>query len=370
MSSTNIATLLDSNFQSIAHAIINTNSYEEFEKLKDQLLRENVSLKEEIKSENNFEEIIGADKSLKEVLSKVKMVADTDATVLIRGETGTGKELISRSIHNSSKRSERSLIKVNCPAIPSGLIESELFGHEKGSFTGALTKILGKFELADGGTIFLDELGDLPLDAQAKLLRVLQEKEFERVGGNETHKVDVRVIAATNRNLEDAVKEGKFRADLYYRLNVFPIELPALRERTEDIAALGYYFLNKYSKKLGKEINSIGEDTIKKLKDYSWPGNIRELENIIERAVILSTGDELEVRQNLINPPNQLNLKDSSSARMEDIERGHILNVLNQTEWKIHGKKGAAQVLDVNPSTLRSMMVKLGIKKKIIALNQ
>jgi len=354
----------------IALAVDNARSHEEIEKLKNQFEMDNVSLRQEIKTDLNFDEIIGANKSLKDVLSNVNKVANTDATVLIRGETGTGKELIARSIHNSSKRSKRSLIKVNCPAIPSGLIESELFGHEKGSFTGAITKKIGKFELADGGTIFLDELGDLPLDAQAKLLRVLQEREFERVGGNDTYKTDVRVIAATNRNLEDAVKEGKFRADLYYRLNVFPIQLPPLRKRTEDIPALSNYFMSKYSKRLGTVINGISEDTTKKLKEYSWPGNIRELENIIERAVILTTGDELNISESLISSSEQLNVQDSTSTRMEDIEREHIIRVLNQTEWQVHGKDGAAKILDMNSSTLRSMMVKLGIKKKTVALNK
>ncbi|MGI9533523.1 MAG: sigma-54 interaction domain-containing protein, partial [Thermodesulfobacteriota bacterium] len=293
----------------IAQLINQVKTHEEFEKLKDQLFRENISLKEEIKSENNFEEIIGANNSLKEVINKVKMVANTDATVLIRGETGTGKEIISRCIHDLSERKERSLIKVNCPAIPSSLIESELFGHEKGAFTGALIKKIGKFELANGGTIFLDELGDLPFDAQAKLLRFLQEREFERVGGNETYKVDVRVIAATNRNLEEAVKEGKFRSDLFYRLNVFPIEVPPLRERVEDIPALGNYFMNKYSKRIGKLIDCISEETIKKLMEYSWPGNIRELENIIERAVILCTEDVLHISENLVTSSKSLNLE-------------------------------------------------------------
>lgn len=344
-------------------------AFEEIKNLKSKIEKENIYLKEEIKTEYNFEEIIGSSESLKDVIDKVNMVANTDATVLIRGETGTGKELIARSIHNLSNRNSKSLIKVNCPAIPSGLIESELFGHEKGSFTGALTKKIGKFELADGGTIFLDELGDLPLDAQAKLLRVLQEREFERVGGNETFKVDVRVIAATNRDLEKAVNEGRFRADLFYRLNVFPIESPSLRDRIDDIADLSFYFMDKYSKKFGKDINNIGAETIKKLEDYSWPGNIRELENIIERAVILCTDNVLDISENIINSSQRLDLQDSVSPRLEDIERGHILKILDQTGWQIHGKGGAAKILDMNPSTLRTRMAKLGIKKKTIQLN-
>ncbi len=342
-------------------------AFDEIKALKQKLEKENIYLKEEIKTEYNFEEIIGNSKSLKEVLNKIKQVAGTDATVLIRGETGTGKELISRAIHNLSDRSSGSLIKVNCPAIPSGLIESELFGHEKGSFTGALAKKIGKFELADGGTIFLDELGDLPLDAQAKLLRVLQEREFERVGGTNTFTVDVRVIAATNRNLEQAVKEGKFRADLYYRLNVFPIELPALRERTEDIKPLCYFFLDKYSKKMGKEIKTISDSTLKSLINYHWPGNIRELENIIERAVILTTGDTLQIDGSLLHSSQNLSAEQASSnTRIEDVERDHIIKVLNQTNWQVHGNNGAARILDINPSTLRTRMAKLGIKKKAV----
>lgn len=354
----------------IALAIDNAKSHEEIEKLKNQLEMENVSLQEEIKTESNFDEIIGASKSLKEVLSKVNMVAATDATVLIRGETGTGKELIARCVHNSSERKDRPLIKVNCPAIPSGLIESELFGHEKGAFTGALTKKIGKFELADGGTIFLDELGDLPLEAQAKLLRVLQEREFERVGGNETFNVDVRVIAATNRDLEEAVKEGKFRADLFYRLNVFPIDLPSLRDRTEDIPVLSNYFMDKYSKRNGKEISSISEESIEKLKGYNWPGNIRELENIIERVVILCTKDELNISENIFNSSDTLIAENSDTTRLADVEREHIIRILNQTDWQIHGKNGAARILDMNPSTLRTRMAKLGIKKKTVHIDQ
>jgi len=352
----------------IAQLINNVNTYEEFKNFKDSLLRENVSLKEEIKSENNFEEIVGASNSLKQVLSKVNMVADTDATVLLRGETGTGKELIARSIHDLSKRKDRSLIKINCPAIPSGLIESELFGHEKGSFTGALNKKIGKFELADGGTIFLDELGDLPLDAQAKLLRVLQEMEFERVGGTETIRADVGVIAATNRDLEALVKEGRFRADLYYRLNVFPIVVPSLSERKEDIPLLAMYFTNKYANRLGKYIKSISSDTLDKFKNYSWPGNIRELENIVERAVILTIGEELEIGNEHFGALSEETSKHVSHTRLEDIERDHIVNILNKTKWRVNGEKGAAVILGINPNTLRSRILKLGIKKELKVL--
>jgi len=347
----------------IALAVDNARSHEEIEKLKDQLEMENISLQEEIKTEHNFEEIIGESRVLKKVLRQVEMVAKTDSTVLIRGDTGTGKERIARAIHNLSTRKQRPLIKVNCPAIPAGLIESELFGHEKGAFTGAISRKTGKFELAHGGTIFLDEQGDLPLDAQAKLLRVLQEKEFERVGGNETYKVDVRVIAATNRDLEASVKEGRFRADLFYRLNVFPITLPNLIERKEDIPLLTRYFTQKYTNKLGKEIKSISEGTIETLKNYSWPGNIRELENIVERAVILSTGETLHINKNLFGSLSETPSKEDKLLKLEENEREHIIKVLNQTNWKIHGESGAAKILGINPNTLRSRMVKLGIKR-------
>jgi len=366
MSNSNLGDFSNTDIHAITQLIDNVKTHEDFKKVKDQLLRENVQFEYTDKSESVTGKLVGADSSLKEVLSKVEMVADTDATVLIRGETGTGKELIARCIHDLSKRSDKPLIKINCPAIPSGLIESELFGHEKGAFTGALARKIGKFELADGGTIFLDELGDLPPDAQVKLLRVLQEKEFETVGGNEVYKADVRVIAATNRDLEKAVKEGEFRSDLYYRLNVFPIDLPSLRERIDDIPALSYFFLKKYSRKLGKVIKNIDEEAIGKLSEYNWPGNIRELENIIERAVILCTNDILSINENFTDSPERSNLNEISSSRWEDVERDHILKILNRTGWKVHGKKGAAKILDLNPSTLRSRMAKLGIRKKKI----
>ena len=339
---------------------------DEVNKLRKRLESENTYLKEEIKKEHNFEDIIGASSSLKDALDKVEKVAKTDATVLIRGETGTGKELIARSIHNLSTKSSSPLVKVNCPAIPAGLIESELFGHEKGAFTGALSKKIGKFELADGGTIMLDELGDLPLESQAKLLRVLQEKEFERVGGTKTISVNVRVIAATNRDLEEAVAEGKFRADLFYRMNVFPIVVPPLRERKDDIEPLAHHFMNRFSNKLGKDLTKIGSETAKKLKNYSWPGNIRELENIIERASILSTGNVLHVSENLFDTSKKIDLPGNKSPKLEDIEREHIINILETTSWQVHGERGAAKVLGMNPSTLRTRMTKLGIKKKTV----
>jgi formate hydrogenlyase transcriptional activator len=324
----------------IALAIDNARAHEEIEKLKNRLEKENIYLQDEIKTEYNYEEIIGESTALKRVLKDLEKVSKTGSTVLIQ---------------------------VNCPAIPLGLIESELFGHEKGAFTGALSRKIGKFELADGGTIFLDEVADLPLEAQAKLLRVLQEKEFERVGGTKTLKADVRVIAATNSDLEAAVKEGRFRTDLFYRLNVFPICLPPLRERKQDIPLLVKYFAKKYISSLGKDIKSIDENKIDRLKEYSWPGNIRELENIVERAVILSTGDMLEINENLIGSLSLFDMisheKDNLFS-LEDIEREHIIKVLNQTDWQINGEKGAAKILGINPNTLRARMTKLGIKIK------
>src|SRR5574340_263984 len=279
----------------LALALDNAQCYATIKSLRDQLHKENVYLREEIKSTHNFEEIIGESPAVRKVLQSVEQVAPTDATVLIRGETGTGKELIARAIHDFSRRRSRPLVKVNCAALPAGLVESELFGHEKGAFTGALNRKLGRFELAHQGTIFLDEVGDLPLETQAKLLRVLQDQEFERVGGSQTIKVDVRVIAATNRDLKTSVAQETFRADLFYRLNVFPIHLPPLRERTDDIPVLARYFANKYMKKMTKHFEAIGHDTMDRLLQYPWPGNVRELEHVIERAVIHCSGPVLEI---------------------------------------------------------------------------
>ena len=339
-------------------------THDKFDDFKELILRENKPLNHYVKEESNFNEIVGSSYSLKKVLSKVNMVADTEAAVLIRGDTGTGKELIAQAIHKNSSRRDRPLVKVNCPAIPTGLLESEVFGHEKGAFTGALHKKIGKFELAHNGTIFLDELGDLPLDAQAKLLRVLQEMEFERVGGTETIRVDVRVIAATNRDLEALVKEEKFRRDLYYRLNVFPITVPSLSERIEDIPLLATYFTQKYARRLSKDIKSISDETINRLKSYRWPGNIRELENIIERAIILSNGEELEIEKEHFGASSEaITTKDGSHVKLEDIERNHIISILNKTNWRVYGEKGAAKILGINHNTLRSRMVKLGIKR-------
>jgi PAS domain S-box-containing protein len=324
---------------------------------------ENLYLREEIKTEYNFEEVIGACPAIKKTFHKIEQVASTDSTVLIIGETGTGKELIARAIHNRSRRKNRPLIKVNCAALSPGLIESEFFGHEKGSFTGAITQRIGRFELADGGTIFLDEIGDISPEVQAKLLRVLQEHEFERVGGTKTLRVDARVIAATNRDLEKAVAEDRFRADLYYRLNVFPIHLPPLRERKDDIPLLIRYFASKHMLRIGKQITRIEQETVKRLMAYPWPGNIRELENVVERAVILSAGSTLEVEEELLLSSKQSESTASKPKSLEDVEREHILQVLDQVGWVIEGPKGAAGILGLKPNTLRSRMQKLDIKK-------
>ncbi len=333
----------------------------EVEQLKNRLEIENVYLQEEIKTEYNFDEIVGQSELLKKILRNVEKVAASDSSVLIYGETGTGKELIARAIHNLSDRKDRPLVKVNCGAISAGLVESELFGHEKGAFTGALQQRVGRFELADGGTIFLDEVSELPPDTQVKLLRVLQEGEFERVGSSNTIKVDVRVIAATNRNLADGVRKGSFRSDLFYRLNVFPVEVPPLRERRSDIPLLTNFFLTKFAKKMNKQFNAISQDTMERITSYPWPGNIRELQNVIERAVVLSHGPEIQIDDSLsgLGVASDLTIDQT----LEDVERSHITSVLQKTGWVIDGKKGAASILDVNPSTLRSRMQKLGIKR-------
>ncbi|MGH7791262.1 MAG: sigma-54 interaction domain-containing protein, partial [Thermodesulfobacteriota bacterium] len=338
----------------------------EVEKLKNQLQAENTYLQEEIKTEYNFQEIIGQSELIQKLLRKVEQVAPTDTTVLIQGETGTGKELIARAIHNLSSRANRPLVKVNCAAISAGLVESELFGHEKGAFTGAIQQRIGRFELANGGTIFLDEIGDLPLDTQVKLLRVLQEEEFERVGSSKSIRVDVRVIAATNRDLAEAITAGSFRSDLFFRLNVFPLEIPPLRERKSDIPFLVNFFLSKFAKKLGKKIDGVSKNTMDLLMNYVWPGNIRELQNVIERAIVLARSPILHIDESSmlkIDTRLEANFSTSDSKKLEDIERLHILSVLEETKWVIEGKRGAALVLGLNHSTLRSRMQKLGIKK-------
>ncbi len=305
--------------------------------------------------------MIGTSGAIKKVFQAIEKVATTDATVLVTGETGTGKELIARAIHHLSHRKDGVLVKVNCAAIPAGLIESELFGHEKGAFTGALARKIGRFELADKGTIFLDEVGDIPLDLQTKLLRVLQEGEFERLGSPKTLKVNVRVIAATNRDLEREVREGRFRSDLYYRLKVFPIQLPALRDRAQDVPLLVSYFVKKFSATMGKKVETVPAQAMEMLKGYPWPGNIRELEHVVERAVILSQSSELDLDDWMPNPgvPDDT----GSATTLEEVERTHIAAVLRQTNWRVSGDKGAAKILGLNPTTLEARMKKLNISR-------
>ncbi len=334
---------------------------EEVELLKDRLEAENSYLQDEIKLEHNFDEIITQSVKFKRVLNELEQVAKTDATVLVLGESGTGKELLARAIHNISLRNQRTLVKINCAALPANLIESELFGHEKGAFTGAVSQKAGRFELADGGTIFLDEIGEVPIELQPKLLRVLQEGEFERLGGTKTLKVNARVIAATNRNLENEVADGNFRADLYYRLNVFPINSLPLRERKEDIPLLVKYFVDKYGTKIGKKVKSIPKRVIKSLQLYNWPGNIRELENVVERALILSPTDKLELGDWI--PKKGDKEKSHALVSLEEYERDYILHVLNETMWRVSGDKGAAKILGMKPTTLESRMKKLGIRR-------
>jgi len=338
------------------------NALDQVERLKNQLQAENVYLQDEIRIVHNFEHIITRSAGLKKMLSNVEKVAATDATVLILGESGTGKELVARAVHSISNRSSRPLVKVNCSALPENLIESELFGHEKGAFTGAISRKIGRFELADGGTVFLDEIGDLPLESQVKLLRVLQEGEFERLGSPDTLKVDVRIIAATNRILEKEVENGKFREDLYYRLNVFPIHIPPLRERKEDIPLLVKHFTEKYSTKSGKRIELITQNVIDALQVYHWPGNVRELENIIERSVIVSQGKKLMLGDWL--PRSDHRTERSHIPTLEELEKKHILDVLELTGWRIRGDHGAAKILNLKPTTLASKMEKLGIKRR------
>lgn len=342
-------------------AIQNMWAYEEITELKARLEQENVYLQEEIKTQHNFEEIVGESPAITKVLKAVETVAPTDATVLICSETGTGKELVARAVHHLSPRKGKPLVKINCATLPTNLIESELFGHERGAFTGALSRKIGRFELADGGTIFLDEIGDLPLDMQTKLLRVLQEGEFERVGGTRTIKVDVRVIAATNRDLEKAMREERFRSDLYYRLNVFPISLPALRDRKEDIELLVKHFVKKCCTRIGKEIETIPQQGMDALVSYRWPGNIRELENVIERAVILSEGRNLQLEDCLPRP--EATSGAAPTVTLDEAQRAHILEVLQLTRGKVSGERGAAQILGIKPTTLESRMKKLGIER-------
>ncbi|QDA59869.1 sigma-54-dependent Fis family transcriptional regulator [Hymenobacter jejuensis] len=346
-------------------------AFEQIESLSAQLEQERTYLIDEINTTANFGEFIGQSPTIQPVLTRITQVAPTDTTVLISGETGTGKELVARALHNLSPRRDRALIKLNCAALPAQLIESELFGHEKGAFTGAVDRRIGKFELADGGTIFLDEVGELPLDLQAKLLRVLQEKEFERIGGRRVIHSNARVIAATNRVLEDEVAAGRFRADLYYRLNVFPVRLPALRERPEDIEPLIRFFLEGFTKKMGKPVRGLRERDLRAMQQYSWPGNIRELEHVLEQAVIVSTGPFLEfagfsAAAAQASPP--IPLPDYAPIKtLRDQERDHILAALQRTAGRVSGPNGAAVLLDINPKTLEARMKKLGIQRTVVA---
>ena len=381
--------LLEQIAAAVAVAVDHCVAYEELQSLRDRLARENVYLQEEIRREHPFEELVGSSAALLAILRQVEQVAPTDTSVLILGETGTGKELIARAIHNRSTRRDRPLVKVNCAAISAGLVESELFGHVKGAFTGALERRVGRFELADGGTIFLDEIGELPLETQVKLLRVLQEQEFEPVGSNRSVRVNVRVIAATNRDLPEAIRTGRFRTDLFYRLNVLPIEVPPLRSRRADIPQLVTFFLSGFVKKFGKRITSISPETMARLTGYAWPGNIRELQNIVERAIVLCDGPVLELDQDLAPvsgmapaaavsdtpgaareaprdaSPGAAAPREPSPSELptlEEAERRHIVAALEHTGGVIHGPRGAARILDLHPNTLRSRMERLGIK--------
>ncbi len=336
------------------------NALVEIRELKNHLEAEKAYLQEEIKLEYNFENIIGNSDELRYTLYKVEQIAQTDTAVIILGETGTGKELIARAIHGSSPRKNRALVKVNCATLPLNLMESELFGYEKGAFTGAVDRRLGRFEVADGATLFLDEIGELPLELQAKLLRVIQDGEFERLGSSRTLKVDVRIIAATNRNLEEEVRNGRFRKDLWYRLNVFPITVPPLRNRKQDLPLLVDFFVDRVSRKLGKSIDYIPKSVMNALQNYHWPGNVRELENVIERSVINASGNKPRLMDILDTPQKHLT---TTPKTLETVERDHIIRILEETRWKVAGKNGASEILGLNSSTLRARMRKLGIRK-------
>jgi formate hydrogenlyase transcriptional activator len=367
----------------VALAVENMRAYEEIAALQARLERENLYLQEEIRREHNVVEMVGSSPGFLALLRTVEQVAPADSTVLILGETGTGKELIARAIHDRSRRRDRPLVKVNCSALSAGLVESELFGHVKGAFTGALERRTGRFELADGGTLFLDEVGELPLETQVKLLRVLQEQEFEPVGSSRPLRVDVRVIAATNRDLQQAVQEGRFRPDLFYRLNVFPLELPPLRERRADIPQLATFFLARLARRLDKRVRTVSRATMERLVAYAWPGNIRELQNVLERAVVLCDPRALELDDDLLptglarppDPAGEPALRaaeppaaasgppPSAPATLADVERQHIRTVLGRTGGVIEGPQGAARILGLHPNTLRSRMERLGLHR-------
>jgi len=343
-----------------ATAITRKNNEAKLEQLQEKLKAENIILKKEITKDFAFENIIGQSDTIKYVLYRVQQVAPTNTTVLIEGETGVGKQIFAYAIHSMSKRKDHPMFKVNCAALSPTLIESELFGHERGAFTGADKTVKGRFEVADGGTLFLDEIGELPLNLQAKLLRVLQDGEFERLGSTQTKKVDVRIIAATNKVLKNEIQEGKFRKDLYYRLSAYPITVPPLRERKEDIPLLVSYYVEKYSREMGKTIESVTKKAIDKLVNYSWPGNVRELENVIERAVVISQGKNL----NIVEDFQQMSIDSESTKTLEQNEKDYIIKVLEKTNGRIEGKSGAGEILGINPSTLRSRIKKLGISFK------
>jgi formate hydrogenlyase transcriptional activator len=348
----------------VAVAIENAMAFREVAELKDKLAEERLYLESEIRTEHTFEHIVGESPALRQTLQQVEIVAPTDSTVLLLGETGTGKELLARAIHDRSGRRDRTFVKLNCAAIPSGLLESELFGHEKGAFTGAIAQKIGRFQVADGGTLFLDEVGEIPLELQPKLLRVLQEQEFERIGGTKTLKVNVRIVAATNRDLRQMVETQRFRDDLYYRLHVFPLRVPPLRERPEDVPALVGYFVKRLARPMNRQIELIPTGTLEVLRRYAWPGNVRELANLIERAMILSRGRTLEVPLDDLarrRPgPAAMGHRDAENA---DAERAEILRALEQTNWVLAGPRGAAARLGMKRTTLQSLMRRLGIAK-------
>lgn len=351
----------------VAVAVENAQAFEEIQALKDKLAKENAYLEEEIRTEHNFGDIVGESDALRRVLQEVETVAPTDSTVLIRGETGTGKELVARALHERSPRRGRSFIKLNCAAIPTGLLESELFGHEKGAFTGAISQKIGRFEVAHQGTLFLDEVGDIPTELQPKLLRVLQEREFERLGGTKTIKVDVRLVAATHRDLATMVADGRFREDLFYRLNVFPLVLPPLRERPDDIPRLVRHFTQRFARRMGRRVETIPSEVMDVLIRYPWPGNVRELQNIIERSVILSSGSALQVPLGDLQTvakqtPSQAS-QNTVPVTLVDAEREHILAALQEAGWVLGGPKGAAARLGMKRSTLHWKMQKLGITR-------
>jgi len=333
------------------------------ETLKRRLEEQVVYLQEEIRASHNFEEMVGESDEFKYVLYKIEQVAPLDTTILIEGETGTGKELVARAVHHLSSRKDRPLVVVNCAALPANLIEAELFGHEKGAYTGAASSRKGRFELADGGTLFLDEIGELPLELQVKLLRTLQEKEIQRLGSQKSQKVDVRIIAATNRNLTHEVEQGRFRNDLFYRLNVYQITVPPLRKRQSDIALLVQRFIEQFAEKQGKRIAKVPQALMDQLLAYHWPGNIRELQNVIERAVIITPGDTLRLAEILVKQDPSLESTHQINGTLQEVEKGHILRTLEHTNWRIEGDNGASKILGVAPSTLRARMRKLGIKR-------